>query len=259
MQDLHRSRGALRVGTVPYLNALPLIANLTRFLPEASLVTEVPAILESALVSERVDVALLSSICLLAHSDLDVMPGAAIGCDGRVDSVLLYRRTPLENVRKVCLDPDSLTSNTLLRVLLERERGLSPAYTLSRAPIDEAIQTHDAVLRIGYLQAECSRRVEIDDLGVLWKQATGLPFVFALWLLRPGVCLDAKTEAAFSEAKTYNLDHIDSILDDEPSVQRWGRDACRRYLRERVIYEYGSRQREALELFLEHAEKLRPL
>ncbi len=248
----------LRIGTVPYLNALPLVSNLNRFLPDAEIAAEVPAHLEQALQTGTIDVALISSIYLHFHPECSYVPGVTLSGDGPIDSVLLYRRTERQNIRTIALDPDSLTSNTLIRILFEQEYQLTPHYVFAQPEIDRSLEKADAVVRIGYLRSGSTKSVAIDDLGMLWKEATGLPFVYALWIIRAGLKLSTEQEKAFADLRDYNLQHLDTLLPNAPAVQTWGIATCRHYLTKRVLYTPPPNHDIALNTFIEKAGNLNP-
>ncbi len=171
-----------RVGSVPYLNALPLTAGLEReiqFLP--------PTQLARGLEENRLDAALVSSTEVLFSPGLRALDGFGIVSRGPVFSVFLAHRTPLERLRVVHLDPASSTSANLLRVLLA-ERGIHPEFRpLLRYEEDSRL---DDVLLIGNPAIAFRRRQPdhaIWDLGEAWHQLTGLPFVYAVWAIRDDV------------------------------------------------------------------------
>ena len=157
-----------RFGAVPYLNARPLVEGLD------PLTLEAPAELAHAFEAGRVDVALLP---VAAGEALEAPRIADLGiaADGRVDSVLLFLRKVPEEVRTVCLDPDSRTSN-VLAVLLLRSYGLDPEVVDDPAEADAELVIGDRALMRNRESPD-----DVLDLGAAWKQRTGLPFVFAAW------------------------------------------------------------------------------
>ena len=79
-------------------------------------------------------------------------------------------------------EPQSKTSVTLLRILLEKRYGLRLEYVPGLA----AESTDDACLLIGDLALEENERHRFAysyDLGTLWQEWQGLPFVFGAWLI----------------------------------------------------------------------------
>ncbi|MGE3174228.1 MAG: MqnA/MqnD/SBP family protein [Planctomycetota bacterium] len=187
------------IGGVPYGVGAPLLAGLAEE-PGCTLVQRPPTELIELLRQGRLDAALVSSVEAIERPGYSVVPGLGIACKREVRSVRAFRRRGAP-VRRVGLDRSSATSAALLRVLLRgpRRRDTDPATggptfeTIApvRAPAD---LPHDLVLLIGDLGlgADPGDR-EVWDLGREWVAFTGLPFVFAVWLLRPGADAEAIT------------------------------------------------------------------
>src|SRR5205085_12606549 len=130
--------------------------------------------------SGGLDAALVPVFEALREPRYVLVDDVAVGCDGAVFSVFLAHRGALRGVRSVALDPASLTSSNLLKVLLAEFHDLRPAFGGSG----------DAKLLIGNQALEFRAAQEGQsewqflDLGAEWKRCTGLPFIFAVWALR---------------------------------------------------------------------------
>ena len=120
--SLSHSLAPFRVGSVPYLNAVPLTRGL-----EDQIVFVTPSKLAEMLQRDELDAALVSVTEVLFNDRYDVLDGIAIASLGEVKSVLLAHRRPLAEVKEVYCDTASLTSVNLLRVLLA-EQGLLPQF-----------------------------------------------------------------------------------------------------------------------------------
>src|SRR6266498_4525908 len=155
----------LRVGSVPYLNAVPLTRGI-----EDQIVLAPPSRLAQLLREEKLDAALVSVTEVLFNDRYQVLDGIAVASLGEVKSVFLAHRKPLEEVSEVFCDTASLTSVSLLRVLLA-ERGLNPGFTPLPNYHDAAF--HDAVLLIGDPAIDFLRTAhehQIWDLGAAWSE-----------------------------------------------------------------------------------------
>src|SRR6185295_17793961 len=117
----------LRIGCVQYLNARPLIYGY-----DGPVVFDHPSALARDLARGELDAALVPIFEVLRDPRYVLVDDIAIGSDGPVFSVVLAHRGPLEKVRAITLDPASLTSIHLLRVLLAEYRGLHPQYADAR-------------------------------------------------------------------------------------------------------------------------------
>src|SRR5512133_2161831 len=111
--ELESSLGEFRVGSVKYLNAVPLTRGL-----EDEVIFATPSELAKLLRRDELDAALVSVVEVLFQDRYDIVDGIAIASLGEVQSVLLAHRKPIEEIREVYCDTASLTSVELLRVLL---------------------------------------------------------------------------------------------------------------------------------------------
>jgi chorismate dehydratase len=217
----------VRFGSVPYLNARPLVEGLSPML------LATPAELAARFARGEVDVALLP-VAAGEASGAPRVGSLGIAAEGPVDSVLLFLRRPVEAVRTVALDPASRTSVVLARLLIEEAWGHSPRYV--DPPADAELLIGDAALVRG--QGDEPRL----DLAEEWTRWTGLPFVFAAW---DG---DARAEAALEAAYARGTVRI-------PSYARGAGlglppERLERYLRERIRFRIGPREEEGLRRFV---------
>src|SRR5205085_10515384 len=79
-----------------------------------------------------------------------------------------------------------------------------------------------------------------------WTARTGLPFVFATWIVRGGVELAPSALAAFARARTRGIERVDALAIE--AARTWGlaEADCRRYLRDECLYEPGPRMHASL-------------
>ncbi len=187
-------------------------------------------------------------------------PGLAIAATHEVRSVLLVSKVPVGEIRSVALDENSRTSAALVRILLAERYGLSPKAAPAAADLESMLAGADAALLIGDPALAVPReRYVVLDLAGEWLEATGLPFVFAVWAVREGVDAEGLVERlqASLEAGLAQLDAIvaETALETglEPAVLR---DYYTRNLR----YHMGPAEQAGLAEFLRraHAHGLAP-
>jgi cyclic dehypoxanthinyl futalosine synthase len=182
----------LRLSGVSYLNAQPLLHGLLQGLGEERFHLDLapPAELGRRLLEDDADAGLAPVAVVANHGGLDIVPGMAIGCDGAVRSIRLVGDVPLEEMDEVLLDACSRTSVVLARLIIKHRRGGTEPRYCSKPPgeIAKEVSGKTGGLFIGdaALAIEGKYRHEL-DLGQAWKEWTGLPFVFAVWVARPGV------------------------------------------------------------------------
>lgn len=188
----------IRLGHIAYSNCYPVHA---RFIEQAqagiALVRGTPAELNRALAHGEIDVGPCSSIeYARSGGRYRILPGLTIASDGAVGSILLEAAVPLAQLdgQAVFVPTASATSVTLLRILLEERMGVQPRLkwfdqTNEPEPFDAGAA---AALWIGDVALDRARRSAraFYDLGLEWRQWTGLPFAYALWQTRLGVDRD---------------------------------------------------------------------
>ncbi len=234
-----------------------------------------PSGLARDLASGALDVALVPVFEALRNPPWLAVDDVAIACDGPVFSVFLAYRGDLEKVRRIALDPASLTSVHLLKVLLAEEpRGTdfqSVAEKAGRTTRTERLERRienpfyvgsnadaDARLLIGN-QAIDFRTANpagwrFLDLGEEWKRRTSLPFVFALWLMRPTLPNAAAIANELRAIKRDGLAHIPEIIRADAAHDP---ALATRYLTEHIRFDCGPREKAGLDKFRELLEKRR--
>src|SRR3989339_134212 len=139
----------LRIGAVPYMNAKPLIYGLDQHQDEIELVFEVPSLLPGMLNNDQIDVAIIPSIEYFRNGNYAIIPDISIASIGTVESVKIFSKIPIQNIRSAALDKSSLTSCALTRIILKEQYHLSPQYSQWNKQYDIEGTDTDAVLIIG--------------------------------------------------------------------------------------------------------------
>jgi chorismate dehydratase len=230
----------LRIGCVKYLNSRPLICAY-----DGEVIFDHPAHLARSLVLGELDAALVPAFEVLRDPRYTLVDDVAIACDGPVFSVILAYRGNLREVRSVAGDPASLSSLNLLKILLAEFHGVRPSCD----------PESDARLIIGNQAIEFRLREngardgwKFLDLGEEWKRCTGLPFVFAVWALRPGLSGARAAADAFRGLKQRGVARIPEIVAKDPFADE---DTRRRYLMECLRFDLGPAARAGMDRYRE--------
>ncbi len=246
---IRRGVESLRIGCVKYLNAQPLIHGWP-----GEVVLDHPSVLCRMLATAELDVAFVSSFEFLRHRDYAIVDDVAVAADGAVYSVFLAHDGDIEEVEEIALDPASQTSVNLLRCLLA-ERGINARFTADDGAATEITRTC-ARLMIGdqairFRQGSGSAH-NFWDLAEEWKRLTALPFVFALWLIRPEVGNGRALAEALRQRRDENVTDLDAVIAEYPELDR---AFCDYYLRECVRFHFGEAEKAGLLKFQELCEK----
>jgi chorismate dehydratase len=256
----------LRVGFIDYLNCLPLKMGLgaTGGLEGVELVGGTPAATNEALLSGEVEIGLVSSASWAENRDfLRRVPGYGIASNGEVMSVLLATREGvlLGEAQRVALTSESATSHVLAKVLLERVYGASPRYEVVSTRPEWVLAEYDAALFIGDTALEARRLggVDVDDLGALWREHTGLPMVYAVWASRKDPALYGFWADRVARAVSWAEANLDVVVAE---ALRRGAPATdedlRRYFSSCIRYRVGLREGEGLGRYLAEGGLLAP-
>jgi chorismate dehydratase len=240
-------RQPLRIGCVKYLNARPLI-----FDGPADVVLDHPSVLCAQLAHGELDVALVSSFEFLRNPIYRIVDGISISSDGPVYSVVVAHVGEISAAEQIELDPAAETSGNLLRCLLSelkpRPRFVATS-TSSLAKERARLLIGDQAIR---LRQQHGNEFQFWDLGENWQNLAGLPFVYALWLVRPEV-VDPKSIAdRLRRLRNKNLANIDNLIAGE---KEFDRGFCDRYYREHLRFNFGKREKKGLRAFQELCQK----
>ncbi len=236
---------SLRIGCVKYLNARPLIHGW-----DGEVALDHPSVLCAQLARGELDVALVSSFEFLRNPIYKIVDGISIASDGPVYSVVVAHRGEISDVKEIALDPAAETSGNLLRCLL-RELGLDPQWVARSTPSKESARLLIGDQAIRFRQ-KYGDEFQYFDLGENWKKIVRLPFVYALWLVRPEV-IDPKPIAdALRASRNENLAKIDQLIANE---KEFDRAFCERYYRENLRFSFGQRDQQGLRAFAELCQK----
>jgi len=216
----------------------------------------VPAACADVLASGAADIGIVPSF-ELTRQNLEVLPGAGIGCRGPVRSILLISSCPAPEIRRLAADSSSRTSVQLARVILERKFQRAPEI-FSRPPdVDAMMADADAALVIGdpALRIDPTRLpFYVYDLGAEWWEMTGHPMVFAVWAGRKDAVTPEVVEA-FRESCRYGRQRIEEIVAAESAARGFAPELVREYLTRHIVHELGPRDYAGMDLFLSYTEK----
>ena len=164
-------------------------------------------------------------------------------------SVRLYGRVPVEDIRTLALDEGSRTSAALAHFVAAAiwrdaedptaaDWGGRRDSRRRRGAVDRRPRDDDAPGRFEFVW----------DLGEEWSQWTGLPFVFAMWVARPGLELRDIGET-LAAARDEGLRRLAEIARREAPAIGIPEEDCLDYLRDHLKFHFGPRQRRGLERF----------
>ena len=240
----------LKISAVSYLNTIPFIHGLkqSELIKTIDLQLDYPSICADKLINGTVDLALVPVAVIPKLKEAYIISDYCIGANGAVDTVCLYSDVPIEEIESIALDYQSRTSVALLKILLKEYWQLNPELKKANVGFEENIKGNHAALVIGDRAfALNTKHAYIYDLSAIWKEMTGLPFVFAAWVANTKLPKDFIV--SFNKALEKGLSNIDKALalegDSYPNCKN-----PEDYLNNKISYNLDVEKQKGMELFL---------
>ncbi|NGO73685.1 menaquinone biosynthetic enzyme MqnA/MqnD family protein, partial [Streptomyces boncukensis] len=256
------------VGHIQFLNCLPLYWGLvhTHTLLDLDLTRDTPEKLGAKVLSGELDMGPVPLAMFLGHAEeLVALPDIAVGCDGDVMSCEIVSRRPLEELdgARVALGSTSRTSVRLARLLLAERYGVRPEYYTCEPDLEAMLSEADAAVVIGdlglraYLGHLPEPGLQVHDLGRLWKEWTGLPFVFAAWAVRRDFlerepATVHEVHRAFLASRDLSLEQIDKVAAHAARYEIFEPSVLERYFTT-LDFRLGERQLDGVAEFARRA------
>ena len=247
-----------RLAASSYLNSAPLIWSFLHGSHRASVdfVEAVPARCAQLLADSAVEGALIPVIEYQRIPNGSLAPNVCVGSRKEVLSVVLVSRDKqLEQINSVALDESSRTSATLVKVIFREFLDREPHWTTQAPNIEEMLEKNDAALIIGDPGMGFRRRgLNVWDMAGLWRQYTGLGFVFAMWMVREAA-LNRARMVDFSGARDEGLAHLEEIVASYEDRIPMPVSELRNYLTGNVVFNLDDSMEKGLRLYFELAFK----
>jgi chorismate dehydratase len=249
-----------RLAASSYLNTAPLIWSFQHGTRRrvVELVTDAaPARCADLLARGLVDAALVPVIEYQRIDNLTVVPGVCVGARSRVRSVVLATRgKKLKDVRTIALDSSSRTSAALVQVIFREFLNIMPLVAPQSPDVQRMLEEYDAALLIGDPAMVFPRKgLLVYDLAELWREHTGLGFVFAMWMARAENPTWIMRNADFAGARDEGLERVEEIVCHYKKELDLSSGELRSYLIENISFDLDAEMHAGLDLFYALAHK----
>lgn len=236
----------IKIGRIPYINCYPVYGAIDRGVVrlDAELVDGVPTDLNRRMGAGELDISVVSAVEYAREADRYLLlPDLAISCDGPVRSVMLFSRRAAAELggRSVIVSRSSMTSVALLELLFENVWHARPRFVPGDAEVkdvvvgsasdaDARLVIGDAALVLGSNHRE--RYPFVYDLGQMWKEWTGQPFVFAVWVAQRSTSVKEAllAHAGLIISRDWGLRHLPELAEQAHQATGVERSICAEYL-----------------------------
>ncbi|MCU1318556.1 MAG: hypothetical protein JWP98_74 [Edaphobacter sp.] len=230
-----------------------------------------PSLCAAELLAGRADLGLIPIAALTP--DLAIVSGCTIASLDRVRSIQLIIKDPhtLETVRTVAADTASRSSLAYAEILFRKFVGNHPAFIPSAADPIAMLEHADAAILIGdpaLLALESRSQIERAigpclwlDLAHEWRTRTNLPWVAAVWAVRPEALppchlspIDLTQD--LQSSRDHGLAHIDQLVRQWTPRIALSPDIIHHYLTQNIHYTLDPACIRAIELFRQYAAEV---
>ncbi len=244
----------IRISAVSYTNTIPFIYGLQNdaIRKEIELSLDFPSLCAQKLIEDKVDIGLIPVAAILELPEAHIISDYCIGANGAVNSVFIFSNCPIEKIEYLQLDPQSRSSNNLALVLMKNYWKLNPELVPKAKEYGRSTQPRTAFVQIGDRTfGQVNKHSYVYDLAQVWKNFTGLEFVFAAWVSNKK--LDEAFIAKFNNALKAGLDNRLKIF--ENMEMRNDFDLVD-YLMHKIDFQFNDSKRQALQLFHQYIKAL---
>jgi chorismate dehydratase len=239
---------SLRIAAVSYLNTKPFIYGLMRsdLVNEIDLQLCIPSECARRLKNGEVDLALAPVAIIPELPEAHLISDYCIGAYGKVGTVSIFSEVHIDHVETILLDFHSRTSVALAQVICKEYLGIKPAFLPATEGYIEQIVGTTAGVVIGDRAIGLEHKYPfVYDLSELWRDMTGLPFVFAAWIATKP--LDEGLTERLNLAFADGLQRIPELIQVLPNVPGFD---LRHYYESCISYDLNDAKREGLSRFL---------
>ena len=246
-----------RIAAVSYLNTIPFIYGIRH---EGNLKAELllapPSGGYQNYLEGKADIALMPSAMVPTLKSTSIITDYCIGSSGIVRTVEIFSNVPIQQVRRIFLDPHSRTSVQLAGYLAANYWHIEPEwYALEDYTQVAFAQKDDAFLLIGDKVFDHEGLFNYSyDLSQEWNKATHLPFAFAVWVARKGTPYEHID--ALQRALTFGVESTwEAIVEAGFDQKHYN---AYEYLTQNIDFVFNAEKHAALQKFWDAGLKIEP-
>lgn len=230
----------ISVSAVSYTNTLPFLQGIRNsdVMNAIDLSVDYPSACAQKVIDDVVDMGIIPVAALLKLPEYYIIGDYCIGSDGAVDSVFIFAQKPITEIQSLRLDVQSRTSNGLARILL-KHHWKQDVEIVTEGDADAYVLIGDRTF------GKKDSMPYVYDLGQYWKEMTGLPFAYAVWVSNKQ--LPAEFTEAFNRALADGVSHPEDVIAGLPIYPNFD---YKKYLTENLDFHLTAEKRDAIKRYL---------
>lgn len=241
----------MKISIVSYLNSVPLVYGIqhSEALKNYTVSLDIPAVGAAKLAAGESDIALVPVGAFPKPGEVQWVGNHCIGVEGPVRTVCLFSEVPLQNIRRVFLDPHSRTSVQLIRILAREYWKLDWEFVPATEGFEYTeIKEDSAGVCIGDKVFGIENRYPYCyDLAREWISFSKLPFVFAAWAVKNPI--DPTIIRLLDIAQEEGIKAIPDIARDWSMKVSLPEFEIRDYLTRNISYQFTKEKKAGMDRF----------
>lgn len=236
----------IKVSAVSYTNTLPFLQGIrnSEVLNDIELMLDYPSECARKVLEHEADLGIIPTAALSKMEEYYLLTDYCIGTKDYVDSVFIFSSKPIEEINSLLLDKQSRTSNGLARILIKH-------YWKREVEVKTEGEADAFVLIGDRTFGKKNSMPYVYDMGHYWKELTGLPFAFAVWVSNRQLPEDFINK--FNEALKDGVSRPDDVI---PGLPEYPDFDYHKYLNESLDYHLTADKRKAIDLYLKWYKEL---
>ncbi|PKP17851.1 MAG: ABC transporter substrate-binding protein [Bacteroidetes bacterium HGW-Bacteroidetes-21] len=243
----------LKISNIAYLNTLPFRYGLRHYsFPKKYSIEvseDIPSVCARKIMNNEANIGIIPVGALPQFDEYQIISNYCIASFNKVESVKLFAKKDLRHLKRIYLDYHSMTSVKLLQYLAKYKWKIDVEWLPASEGYEKEIHGDTGGLIIGDRALLMNPDFSFSyDLAEEWKEYTGRPFVFAVWIAKK--MPDPDFIQAFNEALKTGVDQIDKAIKDYPTPLNID---ISYYLHQNIYYHYTPEMKESVDFFLKSA------
>ncbi len=226
------------------------------------------------LAENKSDIGLVPITSYATIPGLSILPGCTIASLGHIRSLQLITRAnqPPEEIRSVAADTSSRATFAYTQILFRKYWNAKTAFLPHPPDLDSMLASADAALLIGdpallalekqeEREARTGEKLAYYDLAHEWNQRTGVPWISAVWAIRPQGLQDVEIDSSlvikdFLNSRDHGLAHIEDLVTEWSTRIAAPAATIRDYLTKNIHYILDEDCVEGIKVFFAYAAEL---
>lgn len=182
-----------------------------------------------------------------------LIPKICIAAKGSFKTINLFFNKEIRDLKTIAVDSNDPTSLALMKIIMQEKYEIAPNFLTVNGQLDQKLNQADAALLSGNeaFNLQQSNKMFV-DLSDEWFDLTGLPFVYAIWVIHE-MDLNASMIDKIKSTTDYNIENQNRILKSVFEKYKDNGSIYRELINDMISYNLGMEEKEAINEFFRYS------